>query len=246
MNSIARHMLELDAERTLDFRTLPLYDLAMSWAQGPSVLDAGCGPGYLTVALARMGFEVTACDLAAQLVDKCKAKAQAAGVSVHAEQLDILSLAELWPGRFDTIFCIDALEFVKDDVGAFRAIATCLRPGGRAVISVSALRWLFSERDRHLGMVRRYHKPDLMCAMAEAGLDVIDVRYWNAIGVLPLMVAARVLRRPLQDTLRKRGGRLWRVINVGLRRALELENHIPFPLGVTLFAVAERSELTTG
>ena len=73
----------------------------------PTVLDAGCGTGLLTLALARRGWQVTAVDLAPQMAAATAAAVQAAGiverVDCSAGDLDAVK------ATFDAVACLDVL-----------------------------------------------------------------------------------------------------------------------------------------
>lgn len=75
--------------------------------RGPTILDAGCGTGLLSVALARRGLRVDAVDLAPQMAQAAERAARAAGVAeqVRARSADLEELA----GRYDAVACLDVL-----------------------------------------------------------------------------------------------------------------------------------------
>lgn len=73
----------------------------------PTALDAGCGTGLFSLALARRGFSVVAADLAPQMVEATAAAAGAAGL---AERLTckVSDLDEL-AGHYYLVACFDVL-----------------------------------------------------------------------------------------------------------------------------------------
>ena len=79
----------------------------LSPSSAPQVLDAGCGTGLLSLALARRGLRVTAVDLAPQMVAAAAAALRAAGLAAQAETrvADIEAVA----GTFDAVACLDVL-----------------------------------------------------------------------------------------------------------------------------------------
>jgi 2-polyprenyl-6-hydroxyphenyl methylase / 3-demethylubiquinone-9 3-methyltransferase len=103
--------------------------------QGSAVLDVGCGAGLLSEALARNGAQVTALDLAPELVKVAKLHRLESGVSVDYRLQSAESLAEEMPGEFDAITCMEMLEHVPDPGSIIRACATLLKPGGRLFLS---------------------------------------------------------------------------------------------------------------
>lgn len=103
--------------------------------QGARVLDVGCGAGLLSEALAREGAQVTALDLAPELVKVARLHGLESGVKVDYRLQSVESLAEEMPGQFDAITCMEMLEHVPDPASIIRACATLLRPGGRLFLS---------------------------------------------------------------------------------------------------------------
>lgn len=103
--------------------------------QGARVLDVGCGAGLLSEALAGEGAQVTALDLAPELVKVARLHGLESGVKVDYRLQSVESLAAEMPGQFDAITCMEMLEHVPDPGSIIRACATLLRPGGRLFLS---------------------------------------------------------------------------------------------------------------
>lgn len=89
---------------------------------------------------------------------------------------------------------LDVLEHLDDDQAAVREIRRILKPGGLLVITVPALRWLWSDWDVTLHHRRRYHEPELRRLLAGVGLEIIQCRYINWIALLPIALV-RLKRR---------------------------------------------------
>lgn len=103
--------------------------------RGTQVLDVGCGAGLLSEALAREGAQVTALDLAPELVKVARLHGLESGVKVDYRLQSVESLAAELPGTFDAVTCMEMLEHVPDPASIIRACATLLRPGGRLFLS---------------------------------------------------------------------------------------------------------------
>lgn len=82
-------------------------DAAFPRAADAAALDAGCGTGLFSMALARRGFAVTAVDLAPQMAAAAQANADAAGlgdrVTCRAGDLEEIG------GSYDLVSCFDVL-----------------------------------------------------------------------------------------------------------------------------------------
>jgi 2-polyprenyl-6-hydroxyphenyl methylase / 3-demethylubiquinone-9 3-methyltransferase len=103
--------------------------------RGARVLDVGCGAGLLSEALAREGANVTAIDLAPDLIRIAKLHRLESGVEVDYRLSAVEALAEDMPASFDAIACMEMLEHVPDPAAVIAACATLLKPGGRLFLS---------------------------------------------------------------------------------------------------------------
>lgn len=152
-----------------------------------------------------------------------------AGGRVVVRELDVMR-AEA--GSYSAVVAINVLEHLSDDVAALRAMAGRLRPGGKVVILVPAFPFAMSRFDRAVGHFRRYRRHTLVGAFAAAGLDVAEVRYVNAPGLLAWFLGMRVLRMTPQDGPTVR---LWDRFVIPFARAAEARRKPPF--GQSVFAV---------
>lgn len=72
-----------------------------------TALDAGCGTGLFSLALARRGLQVTAADIAPQMVAATRAAATEAGLAGRIT--GVVSDLEELQGRYDLVACFDVL-----------------------------------------------------------------------------------------------------------------------------------------
>ena len=103
--------------------------------QGARVLDVGCGGGLLSESMAAAGADVTAIDLAPDLLKIARLHGLESGVKVDYRQVPAESLAEELPATFDVIACMEMLEHVPSPPSVLAACATMLKPGGRLFLS---------------------------------------------------------------------------------------------------------------
>jgi len=100
---------------------------------GMHVLDAGCGPGRLTLPLAErvgMGGRVLAVDLQEGMLSRLRARTQEHGVT-HVQTLRAaLGGGELTTRAFDRALLVTVLGEIPDRVAALREIRDSLKPGG--------------------------------------------------------------------------------------------------------------------
>lgn len=86
-------------------------------------------------------------------------------------------------GRFGFVLCQNVLEHVPDDAGAVTELAAALRPGGVLGLLVPAHPRLYGSLDREYGHERRYTRERLERLVADAGLELTELRSFNLLGV---------------------------------------------------------------
>ncbi|QIK81859.1 bifunctional 2-polyprenyl-6-hydroxyphenol methylase/3-demethylubiquinol 3-O-methyltransferase UbiG [Lysobacter sp. HDW10] len=172
---------------------------------GAKVLDVGCGGGLLSEAMARNGADVTAIDLAHELIEVAKLHALDAGVDVEYLLTPVEDLAETRAGQYDVVTCMEMLEHVPDPGAILAACARLLKPGGTLCMSTLnrtpaafALAIVGAEYVARLlptgtHQYRDFIKPaELAQGVRDAGLSLDDVR---GIEYLPLVSRARLSTR---------------------------------------------------
>lgn len=100
-----------------------------------AVLDVGCGGGLLSEALAAGGAQVTAIDLAPDLLKIARLHGLESGVRVDYRLSPVEALVADHAGAFDAVTCMEMLEHVPDPGSVIDACARLLKPGGRLFLS---------------------------------------------------------------------------------------------------------------
>jgi SAM-dependent methyltransferase len=150
------------------------------------VLDAGCGTGRNLQDYRRLG-PAAGVDPSAAAVAFCRERGLTDVTQAGVERLPFAD------GAFDVVFATDVLEHVEDDRGALRELRRVVGPDGLLVATVPAYMWLWTQSDVALHHHRRYSRPALANAAADAGWEPMIGTYFNSILLGPIALA-RVLR----------------------------------------------------
>jgi ubiquinone/menaquinone biosynthesis C-methylase UbiE len=103
-------------------------------APGARILEVAPGPGYLAIAVARLGrYDVAGVDISRSFVQMAGENAARAGVAVDFQYGDAAALP-LTADRFDFVVCRAAFKNFADPVGALREMHRVLKAGGEALI----------------------------------------------------------------------------------------------------------------
>lgn len=97
--------------------------------EGFKILDIGCGGGYLSEEMAKMGYRVTGIDPSASSIAAARQHAAQSALSIDYR----IGKAESLPfadASFEAVTCVDVLEHVDDLSKTIAEIARVLKPGG--------------------------------------------------------------------------------------------------------------------
>jgi ubiquinone/menaquinone biosynthesis C-methylase UbiE len=109
-------------------------ELAKDLPASARVLEIAPGPGYLSIALAKLGsFKITGLDISQSFVQMASEYAKREGAVarfIHGSASDI----PLEDGMFDLIVCRAAFKNFSEPLKALNEMHRVLKPGGRAII----------------------------------------------------------------------------------------------------------------
>jgi 2-polyprenyl-3-methyl-5-hydroxy-6-metoxy-1,4-benzoquinol methylase len=163
---------------------------------GARILDFGCGPGVISMALAAQKYDVTGVDGAPRMIELAGAEAKRRNLpNATFEVVDAGRIA-FAPGSFDAVVCSSVIEYVPDDTKLIADLAAVLRVGGHLLISVPQAESIVgiaegglsrlaaytnAERRRHLTFsLRRYHSREFARTLEAAGFGSLTFTYFES------------------------------------------------------------------
>jgi SAM-dependent methyltransferase len=201
-------------------------------------LEIGCGTGVLRK----------------QIETSCNCAIIGCDLNLNALQMAIESTSPLYfynihqcheelRESFSTIIMFDVLEHIKEPVNFFKSVSFHLTKGGKLIINVPALQFLYSSYDKVAGHLRRYNISNLENELRSAGFRVEHAAYWG-LSLIPLLMLRKfILRFFREDKIIQVGfqpGSPW--INRVLKSIMRIEYAIfpKPPAGTSLIVVARK------
>ena len=93
---------------------------------------------------------------------------------VHAKQIN----------QFDTVFALNVIEHIEDDLLAIANCKKLLKKGGTLIILVPAYKVLYNRFDKELFHYKRYLKKEMIQLFHDNALIIKESFYFNALGIV--------------------------------------------------------------
>jgi glycosyltransferase involved in cell wall biosynthesis len=200
---------------------------------GDHVLEIGAGIGNMTIHfLPRTRYMAT--DVNPHYLGYLRNLAKGKPY-LEVGHVDLADPAHFEPlaGQFDTVICLNVLEHLADDQQPLANIATALRPGGTAIVLVPQGPWLYGSLDRVLDHHKRYTERELQDAVEGVGLELLEMRNFNRLGVLGWALNGKLLKREHFSRIQLK------ILNTAIPMLGGADNKAPWK-GLSLVAIARK------
>ena len=165
---------------------------------GTKVLDVGCGIGNTTYFFRKKRF-IVGIDASDYYLSKFKKNVK----GIKAYNIDIAKTEKLnflIKLNFNTIFCCNVLEHIKNDQTALINMHKILPENGTLVLLVPQYKVLYGTLDKADLHYRRYEKQDLREKLRKAGFKVKKEFCINFPGIFWWYLHAKILKHGLNES----------------------------------------------
>jgi SAM-dependent methyltransferase len=205
---------------------------------GLRLLEAGCGTGGNLRMLSEFG------SLAAFELDDEAREIARRKLPIDVKSGMLPDGIPFKPGSFDVVVALDVIEHVERDVESLAKLREQLAPGGRLMMTVPALPWLWGQHDVTHHHFRRYTRSQLNATLRRAGLEPVRISYFNTL-LFPAIAAVRLCKRVLGLKEESDDSMPSSFVNGVLKTIFGFESNfvgrVNLPIGVSLLAVAQRA-----
>ena len=98
--------------------------------------------------------------------------------------------------KFDSIFGLNVLEHVEDDIFALNQLFKMLKNDGNLIILVPCYKFLFNVIDENVGHWRRYTKKELESKLQKTNFDLQKIFSFNFLGIIGWYINGNICKNP--------------------------------------------------
>lgn len=152
-----------------------------------SLLEVGCGTGYVLTAIRRRF--PTARVSGSEIFTAALKFAARRLPGVQLMQMDARRIP--FDHEFDVVAAFDVLEHITEDEVVLSEMHRAIKPGGRLILTVPQHAWLWSAADKYACHKRRYSSKDLHTKIVAAGFEILRSTSFVT-APLPAMMLSRL------------------------------------------------------
>jgi len=173
-----------------------MYETIKPYLKG-QVIEIGSGTGNISQFALKDNFAVTLTDIRENYRTILEVKFKG---FVNLNKITNINIASSnfdydyrdYVGQFDSLFCLNVIEHIKDDVLAMQNCSKLLKSDGNLIILVPAYQTLYNEFDRQLEHYRRYRISSLE-RIFPSQFQVIHKQYFNFAGIFGWFISGKLL-----------------------------------------------------
>jgi 2-polyprenyl-3-methyl-5-hydroxy-6-metoxy-1,4-benzoquinol methylase len=186
----------LDVIRHADKFNRWTYDTIRPFCKG-NILEIGSGVGNISQFFLKDGASILLSDIREGYCDELKQKFEAHSSLKGVELIDLVDPAfdekfQHLFASFDSIFSLNVVEHIYDDVLAIKNAKKLLKKEGHLIILVPSYQGIYNGLDKDLDHYRRYTKKTLSVLFEKNELNIIKKQYFNFMGIFAWIISGKL------------------------------------------------------
>ncbi|HRP56399.1 class I SAM-dependent methyltransferase [Agriterribacter sp.] len=166
------------------------------------ILEIGSGIGNISRYVIADGFKITLSDFNPGYYQWLKEKFSDSQYVQNIMQIDLLhpdfqkKYSFLYE-KFDSVFLLNVIEHIEDDITAVKNCKFLMKPNGHLVLLAPAYNWLYCRFDRELGHYRRYTLHSMKHILKCNGLHIHSGSYFNSAGITGWLFFGKIMNNKM-------------------------------------------------
>ena len=178
-----------------------MYDQFRDQLKG-EILEIGSGIGNISQLVIEEGRFITLSDYNDEYCESLRKKfAQQTNVR-EVIRIDLLdpdfdNKYAIYKEKFDSIFLLNVIEHIEDDLIAVKNCDSLLKAGGHLILLAPAYPWLYCTFDKQLGHHRRYSLKALKDLLKKSAFSILKGDYFNFTGIAGWFLFGRIMNKKM-------------------------------------------------
>ena len=178
-----------------------MYETIRPFLKG-NILEIGSGIGNISKYPLAQQLPITLSDVNPSYQQILKTKFSSSSslqgiLSVDLVYPDFENAYKHLESKFESIFLLNVIEHVADEVTAIKNCRYLLKPGGHLILLAPAYQWLFCKLDKELGHYRRYSAKRMAALLRSQGFEIKHKQYFNVAGIPGWLVSGKILGKKM-------------------------------------------------
>lgn len=178
-----------------------MYSEIKSFLKG-EILEIGSGIGNISQFVVADGLPITLSDFNPDYYQWLKKKFSGSTTVKDITQINLLHPEfqkeySLLYEKFDTVFLLNVIEHIEDDILAIKNCKYLLKQNGHLVLLAPAYNWLYCRFDRELGHYRRYTLDSMGAILKSSGLYIHSGNYFNGAGIIGWLLWGKIMKKKM-------------------------------------------------
>ena len=176
-----------------------MYNVIKPHCKG-KILEIGSGIGNISSFVMEDGFELMLTDIR---TGYCETLTQTFNKNPFFLGAEVMDLTDedfnqkfaTHIGQFDTVFALNVVEHIYDDVLALKNCHKLLKNRGQLIVLVPSYQKLYNGFDKELGHYRRYTKSSLTRVFLQNNFEIKHKQHFNFMGIFGWYFTGSILKK---------------------------------------------------